>query len=98
MLRFGSAEGRGAAGAPVQRGAGAGGVAARGPAENQQKCSHFQVQSFSRGSARFGGRCRLVQIGAERCCRVMQSGAEMEREVQRCTRCAEVMQKWDRQG
>lgn len=87
MLRFGSAEGRGAAGAPVQRGAGAGGVAARGPAENQQKCSHFQVQSFSRGSARFRGRCRLVQSYAE-WCRLVQRGAEVQIqqsvEVQRC--------------
>ena len=58
MLRFGSAEGRGAAGAPVQRGAGAGGVAARGPAENQQKCSHFQVQSGAEW-------CREEQRGAE---------------------------------
>jgi hypothetical protein len=81
VLRFGSAEGRGAAGAPVQRGAGAGGVAARGPAENQQKCSHFQVQSFSRGSA-FSQVQGQVQIGAE-LCRVVQTGAERCREVQR---------------
>jgi hypothetical protein len=80
VLRFGSAEGRGAAGAPVQRGAGAGGVAARGPAENQQKCSHFQVQSFSRGSA-FSHVQGQVQIGAE-LCRVVQTGAERCREVQ----------------
>ncbi len=67
-------------------------------AEFQQRFSQVQ------GQVQVGAeRCRMMVRGAERCrevqrCRGAEVQIQQSGEVQRYTRCAEVMQKWDRQG